>query len=396
MIKVDRNDFSWKFVDNEEPLEKESFFSKSRINIDEYLIRHMSIAITNKCNLSCEYCYKSVKHDGFIQEIPFEVIRHYIDDFAELDINGNKVETIQLIGGEPTLHDNFLDICRYIINKGIGLRISTNGTNTKILQSIEMQDLCNRGNIEFRISLDESPERYDRSLRNSNSDIICKNIKFLLQHKNDISVKSVITKQNIDYLPDFLGYLYRMGVENFSYSSLYNLGNASSSDFYKENYISDLEIYKKLLSICKIHPEYSSMLQANVIFHMLTSIFIKNPPYFFTKFYAYTNYDGNIYSQDQLIFRKFKIGNIYDYNINDIVENLRNMKLKYELHKESCTHCFGYPYCTKGNYGELYLRDNSMISEFPSCKDLKELMIYIMENYEASLHFLKSVFKSKK
>ena len=95
MSKVNGYDFSRGIVD-EVDNEQEHAVSIARINIDEYLIRHLSIAVTNKCNLSCEYCYKSVQHDGCIMEIPFEKIRKYIDDFDSVEVHGNKVQTVQL------------------------------------------------------------------------------------------------------------------------------------------------------------------------------------------------------------------------------------------------------------------------------------------------------------
>ena len=394
MSKVNGYDFSRGIVD-EVDNEQEHAVSIARINIDEYLIRHLSIAVTNKCNLSCEYCYKSVQHDGCIMEIPFEKIRKYIDDFDSVEVHGNKVQTVQLIGGEPTLHENFIDICRHIIQKGLQLRISTNGTNTKLLQSLEMQELCRMGAVEFRVSLDEIPSKRTTRGRGGNTNVIGSNIEFLVKHGNNVSIKSVITRQNIDYISDMLEYLHAIGVKNFSYSSLYNLGNANNERFYKSNYVSDLEIYLKVLSIIKLHPEYAPMLQANIVFHMLTSIFVKHPPYFFTKFYAYVHYDGNIYPQDQLVFDKFKLGSIYDYKINNIISALRDMKEKYELRKAHCLKCFGYPYCTKGNYGELFLMDHSMNDDFPTCNNLRALMDYLMTHCDESLNFFRLLFYKK-
>lgn len=391
MIYVDRKDYTWRIVDTE--LDSNELFTKSRINIDEYLVKHASIAITNRCNLSCEYCYKSVKYDGCVKEIPFDVIKGFINDITEVNVKGNKIETIQLIGGEPTLHKDFYKICRLVIDKGLGLRISTNGTTSKILCSSEMEKIYKSGDLEFRISLDETLENEYKSVRNGSGKIVCQNIAYLIGHGANLSVKSVITKENIDDVPTILGYLYSIGVKNFSYSSLYNLGGAGNKKFYDSNYISDLTIYKKFLKVCSEHPEYAPMLKANVIFHMLTNIFIKFPPYFFTKFYLYANYDGNIYAQDQLIFDKFKIGNIYEYdNIGSIIEKLKDMKVQYELEKRSCLECFAYPYCTKGNYGELYLSDKSMESYFPTCSDIKGLVEYIITNNEESLNYLKMIF----
>lgn len=395
MIQIDKTNFTWKVTDNIETKINNEEFDKPRINIEEYLIRHMSIAITNKCNLNCEYCYKSVKHDGRIYEIPYDIINKFIEKILTININGNRLETVQLIGGEPTLHKDFFKICELIVKNGLDLRISTNGTNTKVLCSPEMKKLYKTGHVEFRISLDETIENSFKIARTGNAEIVSKNINYLIIHGADVSVKSVITKQNVGDLKEILCYLYDLGVRNFSYSSLYNLGGASNKKFYKENYISDLEIYKKLLRICKYNPEYAPMIKATVAFHIMTSTFIKFPPYFFTKFYLYVNYDGNIYSQDQLNYEDFKLGNIYNYiNIEKIVASLKKMKLVHELEKESCKRCFAFPFCTKGNYGELYCADKTLAKDFPTCEDLKKFIEYIMCNSDESISFLKMILTS--
>lgn len=394
MIKINEQDFSWRIIDcykNDDCIEA-PYFKHPRIDINEYLLRHLSIAITNKCNLNCQYCYKSVRHDGHIYEIPSETVIHFIQDFNDLAINGNKLETVQLIGGEPTLHNNFIKICRAIVQMGLGLRISTNGTNSRILQSRELQEIYTTSNVEIRISLDDVPINECSGPRNGDTEIVGKNIHFLVNHGADVSVKAVISKKNIDHIPELLQYLENKGVKNFSYSSLYDLGQASNHNFYQDEYLSDIEIYKHLIQISRDNPELAHMLQANILFHMLTSIYVKRPPYYFTKFYTYVNYDGNIYPQDQLIFTRFKIGNVYSYDINKVVNKLRILKEKHEINKANCLECFGYPYCTKGNYGELFAIDQTLKSDFPTCNELRNLMEYMMKNREDSIRFLTSVY----
>ena len=66
--------------------------------------------------------------------------------------------------------------------------------------------------------------------------------------------------------------------------------------------------------------------------------------------------------------------------------------MRYELNKKACTDCLACLYCTKGNYGELYLKDNSMESNFPTCCDIKLLIKYILENHDETLSFYKLIF----
>ena len=394
MITVN-TDFSWKLDDyNSAANSKEIFFPKSRIPIDNYLLRHVSLSITNRCNLNCEYCYKSVRTDGCIKEIPFDTIKLFIDKLQKIEGYKDYLSSVQLLGGEPTLHPDFINICSYLISQGLDVRVSTNGTVTSILQSKELEKLYKRGNIEFRISLDEDINHDQKSSRGAVANTVSQNIKYLTSHGANVTVKSVITKSNINDIPQLLKYLQTLNVKYYGFSSLYNLGSADNSNYYQNNYVSDLEILKKLMETVKINPSFAPMIKANVINHMMMSIFIKNVPYYFTKFYMYVHYDGNIYCQDQLTYPEFNIGNIYSINLKSTIEKLKSEKIKFELRKPGCTKCKYYPFCTKGHYGELYLKDKSLNADFPSCDDLRELQEYIMTNHVEVIEYFKSLFKT--
>ncbi len=387
-------DFSWKLNDyNDAEKPEELFFPESRIPIDDYLLRHVSLSITNRCNLNCTYCYKSVRTDGVIKEIPIDTIKLFIEKIQRLEGFKDHLSSVQLLGGEPTLHPDFINICSYLIDQGLEVRVSTNGTVSSVLQSKELEKLYKKGNIEFRISLDEDIKHDQKSSRGAVANTVSQNIKYLTSHGAKVTVKSVITKTNINDIPHLLEYLQSLNVKYYGFSSLYNLGLADDSSYYQKNYVSDLEILKKLMDVVKINPSFAPMIKANVINHMMMSIFIKNVPYYFTKFYMYVHYDGTIYCQDQLTYPEFIIGNIYSVDLKLTIEKLRNKKIKYELRKPGCTKCKYYPFCTKGNYGELYLKDKTLLEDFPTCVDLRELQNYIMTNSTEVLEYFKALFK---
>ncbi|SET45476.1 radical SAM/SPASM domain-containing protein [[Clostridium] polysaccharolyticum] len=392
-IQVNRNDNSW-FYDEIRREGCKGRFPASRICVDEYLVKHVSIGITNNCNLNCSYCYKSIHSDKKLLEIPLNVLTNFLDKLININMGENHLETVQLIGGEPTLYRNFIELCQYLKKKNIVIRVSTNGTNTKVLQSEELKEIYQSHTMEFRISLDNIDPASNKELRGGNFKIIEENIRFLVVNGANISVKSVITRKNIDKIQDILFYLDGLGVKNFSYSTLYHLGYASDDKFYNENYVSDLEVFEAFLKIMKNEPRFVPMLKSNIIFHTLEALFIKKPPYFFTKFYLYMNYDGNIYVQDQLIYEEFKLGNVYDDpDVEYLCSELRKMKIKYELMKEECISCDYFPFCTKGNYGELYQFDQHLNKAFPTCKDMKNLITFFIENADISKQFLIHLFR---
>jgi hypothetical protein len=83
-------------------------------------VPHATIEMNQVCNLACEGCYK---HKFSFQK-PVEELKKEIDFVA----TKRNLETLTLLGGEPTLHPSICDIVRYVKSKGIRPHILTNAT----------------------------------------------------------------------------------------------------------------------------------------------------------------------------------------------------------------------------------------------------------------------------
>ncbi|MFB2351241.1 hypothetical protein, partial [Priestia megaterium] len=71
--------------------------------------------------------------------------------------------TMQLFGGEPTLHSQFSDILTYIREKGIYVRVSTNAANVKLFQSGHFDKHFQDPEVEWRVSLESHiPEAHNQ------------------------------------------------------------------------------------------------------------------------------------------------------------------------------------------------------------------------------------------
>ena len=82
-----------------------------------------SFELTYRCNERCRHCYLDdcgSRPGSAILRFP--VWKKVIDEIAEMGCAYALVT-----GGEPTLHPDFLDFCRYLVGKGILLNLYTNG-----------------------------------------------------------------------------------------------------------------------------------------------------------------------------------------------------------------------------------------------------------------------------
>lgn len=105
---------------------------KVRVPMEQWSMapRHVSIALTNACDLQCRHC--------FVPRTPasldFERVAQWL---IELDSNG--CISVGFGGGEPTLHPHFADLCRFAAHRtGLSITCTTHGHgfNDRLLVSV--------------------------------------------------------------------------------------------------------------------------------------------------------------------------------------------------------------------------------------------------------------------
>ena len=105
-----------------------------------YNIERIEYSITDQCNLNCAYCC----HYAPIAE-PYKVdINQFTRDMyelARLTEKGKYLGTLGILGGEPLIHPQFIELCitarEYLPYSRI--RVTTNGL---LLNKLNKRDLC--------------------------------------------------------------------------------------------------------------------------------------------------------------------------------------------------------------------------------------------------------------
>ncbi len=100
-----------------------------------------NIIITNRCDLTCWYCFFYVKkglEGAYVYEPTIDQIRQMVRVLkAERPVAGNSV---QITGGEPTLRDDLIDIVRVIKEEGVGhIQLNTNGINLALYPELSVK-----------------------------------------------------------------------------------------------------------------------------------------------------------------------------------------------------------------------------------------------------------------
>lgn len=103
------------------------------------------LEITHRCNLRCIHCYANSSPES-LAEMRYEHAVKILDEFS-------KVGTIvvEITGGEPTVHRDFIRILRYALERFQLVTVLTNGTNL----SEQVIDICKkyRDKVVFSVTL---------------------------------------------------------------------------------------------------------------------------------------------------------------------------------------------------------------------------------------------------
>lgn len=175
-----------------------------------------TLVITQKCNLACDYCY--VGHKNSVMAL---LTAKKIVDFIFKSTPKKEKIDIGFFGGEPLLEFDLIKEITAIIQKHKNfdpnraiLSVVTNGT----VFSKEIKDFFAEKNVGLGISCDGPPFMQDAFRRfpdgRGSSEIVERNIRKALKFFPFMPVNAVYSPENVQFLPDVVGYLTSMGVKN--------------------------------------------------------------------------------------------------------------------------------------------------------------------------------------
>lgn len=188
----------------------------------------ISLAIAQKCNMGCSYCYADQgDFGGPMKNMPLEKAKRAIDLLLDKHVEGEKVQ-LTFLGGEPLINRKALkEATEYAYEKAsdkkinIGFSITTNGT----LLTTDDVTFFEQYGFSVTISLDGLKEQHDmlRPMKGGTGsyDRIIENIKPLLaaQRKMQVSARVTVTPNNLE-LPETLDAFIKMGFHSVGFSPL--------------------------------------------------------------------------------------------------------------------------------------------------------------------------------
>lgn len=232
-------------------------------------IVNAGIRLTRKCNMKCMYC--NIQNTDR-RELNLSEWKKAINIIKELG-----AKEIVILGGEPTLYPNIIELVDYISNE---LKMVCNLT-TNAFDNFEIAaQLLNKGLNSLGVSID------NLNLKKSISPLKSKNglklINYLIDncYKPNITNYTVLNKNNVDTIVDLIKYMDEKEIA--TYILPFHWGNEGTFDHRKNNerfaFITDddLKLYNETIDTIIDLKQKGIKIKNSVEFLQESKKYIKN------------------------------------------------------------------------------------------------------------------------
>lgn len=183
--------------------------------------------ITDRCNLRCKHCRASgyFMHPEHCAELSTSEALALV---RELSASG--VEYFSILGGEPLMRGDLIDILRKAVSEGLTVELVTNGT---LLTKGNIRAILDTGIKEVCFSLDGACDATNDFIRGRGSfcrtvDAIKETVKVrqLTLAQTTLSINTVLTKRSLTEISQMISLSQRLGVDRLFFSVVSKEGSA--------------------------------------------------------------------------------------------------------------------------------------------------------------------------
>lgn len=173
---------------------------------DELKDKTITLTLTNRCNLSCIYCYEENKS---IHNMSFATAKRIIDEEFSAD-DGKERIIVDLFGGEPFLQfDLIKEIDKYLIESNYNRKWMMFATTNGTLVHGEIQEwLKARPYFVCGLSFDGN-KRMQNQNRSNSFDLV--DLDFFSQQYPDQDIKMTISDRSLPDLFEGVKFLHEVG-----------------------------------------------------------------------------------------------------------------------------------------------------------------------------------------
>jgi radical SAM protein with 4Fe4S-binding SPASM domain len=330
--------------------------------------------ITYSCNLNCSHCLTSSgnKSDN---ELTTKQVFSLIDKLVE-----SKILNVTLVGGEPFIRPDIIEILNYLAATPIRTDISTNGVYMPERILKKLRDLPI---FQVQVSIDGIGENHD-NFRGKKGAFkkACDTITKLQKEGISTYISTTVTSKNIDDIERIIELAMELGCEAYKAIPFLAAGRGRiNNEIYR---LSKQDIFR----LSKILVTKQKELEGKInIYSESTFEFLLNPVNSKPRENGYMicsagydilsiGADGTAYPCPFL--HDFPLGNLMETSMEEIWQNSETLNYLRNIMKKDmtgeCKSCqFAAEYCNGGCRAAAYLTNNSFTETDPSC--FKELVL---------------------
>jgi radical SAM protein with 4Fe4S-binding SPASM domain len=348
-------------------------------------IANITLNLTNRCNLSCPFCYNG---DRAGAEIPVEKIVCFLEA-------GEKVmssdASLIILGGEPTIDPKrlleFLDNAGPLFSRAP--MISTNGT---LLDDELVGELAAR-RVEVQVSLDSHRlDAHDAGRGDGVYATATEGIARLVAAGVHTIVSMVLQRSNTEDMEGYLRLAMDLGVNEARFIPLRNAGAAGDHDpgAAPDRYAA----FENLLDILARRPEFSRLLVRD--FFSISMIQCRyttsRVSCGIARRVIFIDADGEVYPCPNHVAPGFALGNVATDSLQHV---LRDCALANELrdryrvdHYTRCRDCPFSHWCAGDCRGEVLAVSGDPAAPSPHCKEQRAMytrMLWLLANGDPRL-----------
>ena len=319
------------------------------------------------CNLACDYCYYLEKSNLYKQQshriMTDELLERFIKEYIEAQTMNEVLFTWH--GGEPTLRPlSFYQKAvalqqKYARGRRIDNALQTNGT----LLTDEWCRFLKANNWLVGISIDGPAEFHDRYRRDNRGEPsfekVMNGIRLLQKHGVEWNAMAVVNRYNADHPKAFYDFFKRINCQFIQFAPIVErimphddgrhlaaLGEAAGE------MVSDTSVTPEQWGsfLCGIFDEWKKADIGKVFVQIFDSMLanwvgVMPGTCIFSKECGHAGvmeYNGDVYSCDHFVFPQYKLGNIYQHTLLEMLygEKQRHFSQhKYNRLPRQCKEC---------------------------------------------------------
>ena len=184
---------------------------------------------TLRCNLDCLHCGSDCMKDNSskAKELDIELVKNELVDIARY--YDPREITFAIIGGEPLVREDIVEVGAFSAELGYNWGITTNGM---LLTDKKIAQLKNANLKTISVSLDGLEAHHDelRNLKGSHK-IVTRGIKRLMADRFFLSFDIIccVNGLNVNHLAEFVEELIELGVPRVRFTPIFSHGRASEN-----------------------------------------------------------------------------------------------------------------------------------------------------------------------